>query len=170
MKVAPTTLFAALSLFVGLSFALPQEGLEPGETPPSPDRNRGDTQEVTKKSSPKAQNVVNQTLTKVSELEKQVAALAAEQAALRTTLEGVVRYLDERSKAAANMSKALGDVESAGFTAGINPRSREVLLSSWRDFLAKENVKLPALPAKQPQRESKRRRVERPTANGARWR
>jgi len=68
------------------------------------------------------------TTLKVQELERKVAALEAWVAAQQA-----------QAKATA---AALGEAEAAGFTAGINPRSREVLLGAWRAAAEKAQAPL----------------------------
>ncbi len=68
------------------------------------------------------------TTPKVQELERKVAALEAWVAAQQA-----------QAKATAT---ALGEAEAAGFTAGINPRSREVLLGAWRAAAEKAQAPL----------------------------
>jgi hypothetical protein len=40
--------------------------------------------------------------------------------------------MDAQQKAAASLLTSLDAAEEAGFTSGINPRSREILLQAWR--------------------------------------
>ena len=61
--------------------------------------------------------------------------LASDLAATRAQLDGVLRYLDQQSKAAKAMADTLQASESAGFVYGINPDSRNLLLKGWRDQL-----------------------------------
>lgn len=60
-----------------------------------------------------------------AELEGRVADLEA-----RT--EAVEAYLANQAKAAEKLNQALDASEKAGFTFGINPESREILLAAWR--------------------------------------
>lgn len=65
-------------------------------------------------------------------------ALAAEQKAhaeTRALLEQTVGYLHEQSAGAKKMMGVFQASEEAGFTAGINFRSREILLSGLRDYM-----------------------------------
>jgi len=52
------------------------------------------------------------------------------------TITQTTRYLEAQSKAAAALQEALARSEKEGFTFGINPRSREILLAGWRESLA----------------------------------
>ena len=60
------------------------------------------------------------------------AELEARVAELETRTEAVEAYLANQGKAAEKLQKALDASEKAGFTYGINPESREILLSAWR--------------------------------------
>lgn len=62
------------------------------------------------------------------------AGLAMRVQVLETKLQTMQAQLDAQSKAASDLMLALDSSEKAGFTAGINPRSREILLSAWRAF------------------------------------
>jgi len=91
-----------------------------------------------------------------ADLEAQVQALASEVATLRTDLEGsaarvdeLVGYLKQNQKAAEELSSALAASEAAGFTFGINPKSREILLAGWRKQLSAMQKGLPGAPAKE---------------------
>ena len=75
-----------------------------------------------------------------------VEALAAELTAANGRLTAVVKYLDAQSKGAAGMSSTLDASEKAGFTYGINPDSRLILLEGWREQLAGIQKGLPAVP------------------------
>jgi len=48
----------------------------------------------------------------------------------------VLKYLDAQSKAARGMARTLDESEKAGFTYGMNPESRHVLLKGWRAQLS----------------------------------
>jgi len=66
----------------------------------------------------------------------------------RKTLDEAQKYIDAQSKAAKAMVEVLDAAEKAGFTFGINPESREILLKGWREELdiLQEGVPTP-LPA-----------------------
>src|SRR5688572_20585954 len=64
-------------------------------------------------------------------LEDTAAQLAETKAVLAKTL----RYLDAQAKSAALMAETLDESEKAGFTFGINPDSRHILLTGWREHL-----------------------------------
>jgi len=53
----------------------------------------------------------------------------------RKTLDEAQKYIDAQAKAAAAMVEVLAAAEAAGFTFGINPESRELLLKGWREEL-----------------------------------
>lgn len=62
---------------------------------------------------------------------------------VRELAEATVAYLDAQAKAAQDMQGTLDQSEELGFTYGINPRSREVLLAGWREVLATMQADLP---------------------------
>ena len=59
-----------------------------------------------------------------------------------------IAYLTTLSKTSSELSKTLDSAEEKGFTAGINPSSRETLLSGWRAQLAKLQENVPSLTKK----------------------
>ncbi|HPF13014.1 MAG: hypothetical protein H6830_10030 [Planctomycetes bacterium] len=61
----------------------------------------------------------------VAQLTQRVQALEAKVQAMQGTM-------DAQSKAAKELIISIDEAEKAGFTAGINPRSREILLNAWR--------------------------------------
>lgn len=73
-------------------------------------------------------------------------ALGAELATTKATLARVVSYLEAQASSAAALAEVLDQSEQAGFTAGINPRSREVLLGGWREHLATLQADVPVMP------------------------
>lgn len=62
------------------------------------------------------------------------AGLAMRVQVLETKIQTLQAQVEAQSKAASDLILALDSSEKAGFTAGINPRSREILLSAWRAF------------------------------------
>jgi hypothetical protein len=80
----------------------------------------------------------------VADARAQIAKLGADLAATQSKLDGVLRYLDAQSKAAKAMVDVLQASETAGFTYGINPNSRTLMLKGWRDQLAAAQQTLPA--------------------------
>jgi hypothetical protein len=72
-------------------------------------------------------------------------ATAAELGEVKATLAKVVEYLDKQAKSAEAMATVLDDSEQAGFTAGINPNSRMILLSGWRDQLTVVQTDVPVM-------------------------
>ncbi len=64
-----------------------------------------------------------------------VEQLVEELKGARKTLEEAQKYIDAQAKAAKSMAETLDASEKAGFTFGINPESREVLLRGWREEL-----------------------------------
>lgn len=61
----------------------------------------------------------------------------------RDTLDLVLVRLQAQADAAEDLEASLARSEELGFTAGINPRSREVLLAGWRGYLDEQQVALP---------------------------
>ena len=89
------------------------------------------------------------------ELEKKVATLEDELATLKESrmqdkalLEQVLLYLETQSQEGAKMLGTLDESEQLGFTAGINFRSREVLLSGMRAYWTEVQKGVPKAPAK----------------------
>ena len=60
------------------------------------------------------------------------AGLAMRIQVLETKMQVMQTQLDAQSKASSDLLISLDSAEKAGFTAGINPRSREILLGAWR--------------------------------------
>lgn len=94
---------------------------------------------------------------KLEILEKDVVAsrarteeLAAELAETRAVLDATLKYLGEQASSAKRMAQTLDDSEQAGFTFGINPDSRHILLKGWRDELAAAQKNVPVMPAAKP--------------------
>ena len=58
--------------------------------------------------------------------------LAVRVQVLETQVQEMKGMMQAQSKAASEMLISLGEAEKAGFTAGINPRSREILMAAWR--------------------------------------
>ena len=83
----------------------------------------------------------------VAALQKVVEAQAKDAADARLLAEKNAKYAAEQAKAAAAMLETLDASEKAGFTFGINPESRIVLLRGWRDALEAAQRDVTALPA-----------------------
>jgi len=64
-----------------------------------------------------------------------VEQLVEEWKAAHKTLDEAQKYIDAQAKWAKSMSNVLDESEKAGFTFGINPESREMLLKGWREEL-----------------------------------
>jgi cell division protein FtsB len=91
---------------------------------------------------------------RIDKLEKDLAAsrlrveaLSTEVGDLKKQVTAAVKYLEAQSKQAAAMSGVLDESEKAGFTYGLNPDSRHILLKGWRDQLATAQKDVPELPA-----------------------
>jgi hypothetical protein len=63
---------------------------------------------------------------------KALAALQAQIVELEAKVEGCQAFIQQQAAAGKELSEALARSEAEGFTAGINPRSREVLLEGLR--------------------------------------
>ncbi|MEM9801993.1 MAG: hypothetical protein AAGA20_16835 [Planctomycetota bacterium] len=62
----------------------------------------------------------------------EVAALKAKVEDLESKVDAMDAYMAAQSKAGASLMDSLAKSEAEGFTAGINPRSREILLAGLR--------------------------------------
>lgn len=70
-------------------------------------------------------------------------ALEGRVEALEARVEAVEGYLQQQAAAAEKLSKALEESRSAGFTYGINPESREVLLEGLGQAASAARKKVP---------------------------
>ena len=73
---------------------------------------------------------------RVEALETEVQALRTELKATRALQDETSRYLDAQARAAKDLQGSFDAAEKAGYTAGINFRSRELLLAGWRSYTA----------------------------------
>ena len=73
----------------------------------------------------------------------QISSLAGDLAEQRKLVDRTVDYLGRQSAQAEAMLGVLDESEERGFTAGINPKSREVLLSGWRAVMAEAGRDVP---------------------------
>jgi hypothetical protein len=87
---------------------------------------------------------------RLATLAKDCATLQKDLAETRTLVEKTARYAAEQARAASAMAEVLDASEKAGFTFGINPESRIVLLQGWRDALAAAQRDVPVVPAAPP--------------------
>jgi hypothetical protein len=71
---------------------------------------------------------------RVAKLEEELAASKKREQETRALLEQTLVYLDQRSKGAQALLAVLDESEREGFTAGINFRSREILLAGLRAY------------------------------------
>ncbi|MBK7644355.1 MAG: hypothetical protein IPJ19_15140 [Planctomycetes bacterium] len=82
--------------------------------------------------------------------------LVVELKGARKTLEEAQKYIDAQAQAAKAMAAVLDESEKAGFTYGINPDSRELLLKGWREELGTLQQGVPApLPAAKDAKDAK---------------
>ena len=78
-------------------------------------------------------------------------AAARDQAASdRLQMEGVLSYLKAQSESAKALEAALAESRERGFTYGINPGSREVLLAGMNQFVTTLQTNVPMTPQPQP--------------------
>ncbi len=94
----------------------------------------------------------------VADAKARVEQLSAELKETRGMLESTQKYLDAQSKAAKAMADTLDESEKAGFTYGINPDSRHILLRGWREQLGQLQQGVPSLPAPRPDAKSPARK------------
>jgi len=104
-----------------------------------------------------------------ADLEAQVQALVQEVATLRGELEEssvrideMVGYLKQNQKAAEELSSALAASEAAGFTFGINPKSRQILLTGWRKQLSTMQKGVPGAAAEEATAKQTRGSIRQP--------
>jgi len=72
-----------------------------------------------------------------------VEKLVEELKGARKTLEEAQKYIDAQAKSAKTMAEVLDESEKAGFTFGINPESRVLLLQGWRNELGERQQGVP---------------------------
>jgi hypothetical protein len=77
-------------------------------------------------------------------------ALTVELGETKAALLKTIRYLEAQAKVAQTMETTLDESEKAGFTYGINPESRQVLLKGWREQLSGVQKDVPAMPESKP--------------------
>lgn len=138
MKFQTTLAFTACALALGAAFAAPSAPLA-------------------------AQPVQGTPLERLEAVEKRVVELEAEVAALKKAkpgpaakaaddkgqkdvekqLEDVLAYLAAQSEAARRLDEKLKESETKGFTFGINPESRVVMLSGFSDFTTTLQTQVP---------------------------
>ena len=119
MKNPWTLVGVGVALLAGLSFSQGQGSKDPVPAPQDPNARKFE--------------IIEQDLISTrAKLEDTATQLAETKAVLAKTL----RYLDAQAKSAALMAETLDESEKAGFTFGINPDSRQILLAGWREQLA----------------------------------
>ncbi len=86
----------------------------------------------------------------VAALQKLVETQTKDATDAKILAEKNAKYAAEQAKAAAALIETLDASEKAGFTFGINPESRVLLLSGWRTALEAAQRDVPALPPPAP--------------------
>jgi chromosome segregation ATPase len=81
---------------------------------------------------------------RIGALESKVTALEGSVAESKTLVESCVQYLQAQAGGAKQLAAALDQVESEGFTAGQNFRSRELLLAGLRSWIERQQENLPS--------------------------
>lgn len=101
------------------------------------------------------------------ELEPRVAAIELQLETMTETIEGLAqknalleRFFAAQASQAGALRTSLAESEKNGFTAGINPKSREVLLSGFRAYLDGLEAALPATQAEKPAKKPARKDAE----------
>jgi hypothetical protein len=79
-----------------------------------------------------------------------VEKLATELADTKAQLGRVVKYLEQQSESSKALALTLDESEAAGFTFGINPESRHILLRGWREHLTALQTDVPGAPGAKP--------------------
>ena len=79
----------------------------------------------------------------VQNLRAQFQVVAAEQKAQAQLIDETLGYLGRQAMQAEQMIDVLAESEERGFTAGINPKSREVLLEGFRNLYAEAQTGVP---------------------------
>ncbi|MEO0651850.1 MAG: hypothetical protein AAFZ65_14335 [Planctomycetota bacterium] len=79
----------------------------------------------------------------VQQLRADLGVVAGEQKAQATLVDETVSYLGRQATQAEKMVSVLADSEARGFTAGINPKSREVLLDGFRAMFDEAQAGVP---------------------------
>lgn len=80
--------------------------------------------------------------------DERVEQLEAELRDIRARLDQTILVLHRQAAGARSLAKALDLSEQEGFTYGINPRSREVLLDGFHAYLSRLQSDLPSKKAK----------------------
>ena len=83
----------------------------------------------------------------IQEKDVRIERLETEVRDLRSRLDATVEFLRRQSAGAASLQQSLDLSAEEGFTLGINPRSREVLLDGFHGFLEGLQQELPAAAA-----------------------
>lgn len=135
MKTILGVTLVALAIGGGLAFS---QGQDPKQDP------KQEQKEAPKDDSAKKIAVLENDLVSTR---MRCEALATDLSETKATLARVVHYLDAQATSAAALAGSLDESEKAGFTAGINPSSREILLAGWREQLSAMQRDVPVLPA-----------------------
>jgi hypothetical protein len=127
MKTSIGVMLVALAIGGGLAFS---QGADPKKDDPKDDSAR------------KIAALENDLVTTRAKAE----AVAVELADTKAAVTRIVAYLDAQAHSAQQMAETLDNSEQAGFTAGINPNSRTMLLAGWREQLNVAQANVPTGP------------------------
>ena len=87
-----------------------------------------------------------------ADLAAQLEATRTELGAVQARLDQVESYLQAQAKSAEALTTALSASEEAGFTMGINGKSREILLEAWRAQATAATASVPGAKAPEPKK------------------
>jgi hypothetical protein len=121
-RLLPFVMLLAV-LACDLAFSRSVQGAQGGEPPPDDER--------------------------LAKVERELAKSQKELAEMRSQVERCTTYLAAQAELAKSVLASLDESEQAGFTAGINFRSREILLAGFRSFYdgLQKDVPQPTKPA-----------------------
>jgi hypothetical protein len=96
----------------------------------------------------------------------EAAALEVRVGELETQMAEVQQYLQDQSTAAAAMKLAMDVCETEGFTFGINPESRHILLQGMRAFATSAQTSVPGKETAKPAKRTEPAKLTEPAPKG----